>query len=262
MFDLSDLADSINNASNKDEAWGAFAEQLRRQGLGRTALHTSLPLNSPNPFSDKRAGPSFGRVWDEKHDRRLHDHTGDLREASDPLLFHMRPTLRFFSLSREPMFVDHRRILMSPNETAFKPLCRIMIEDMGQFQGLALPLRDPATGTATILSAWGDEDRNEFSEFIQAKLETLHLLGYYLVGMLETKWPQLFQSSPQRQDELSDRERQVLACLACGMSTAQAADALYISDRSVNEYILRARKKLAARTRTEAVARATFLGMI
>ncbi|MEW5422339.1 LuxR C-terminal-related transcriptional regulator [Amorphus sp. 3PC139-8] len=260
MFDVTDLADAVVQAARPDEAWLALSRQLEGHGLKRTALHTRLPLSAANPFGHADTGPVFGEAWDAAYDRRLRGYDGDLRRAQEADLRHMRPTLMFLSVSRAPLFIDHRKVVANRRETAFKPLCRTMIEEVGQYQAAAFPLLDPTTGEAAILSAWGDENRSDFSDFVLAHLQVLHLAGHFFMGMLGVKWPNY--GNKVTSETLSDRERQVLSHLAKGMTTATVADHLEISDRSVTEYILRARHKLGARTRAEAIARATILGQI
>jgi len=54
----------------------------------------------------------------------------------------------------------------------------------------------------------------------------------------------------------------VLALIAVGAQTAEIADRLKVSERSVREYFVRARRKLGARTRSDAVARAVKGGLL
>lgn len=61
---------------------------------------------------------------------------------------------------------------------------------------------------------------------------------------------------------LSPRERECLLRLAQGMRAAQVADALGLSDRTVEHYLASARRKLEAATSTEAVAKAILLRII
>ena len=61
---------------------------------------------------------------------------------------------------------------------------------------------------------------------------------------------------------LSPRENDCLSLLASGLQTSQIADRLVLSDSTVTEYIVNARKKLGARTRSEAVAKAVQYGLI
>lgn len=61
---------------------------------------------------------------------------------------------------------------------------------------------------------------------------------------------------------LSEREREVLACLAEGLTTLQIASRLYISENTVKTHIRHILDKLEASNRTEAVGKATQLGLI
>lgn len=61
---------------------------------------------------------------------------------------------------------------------------------------------------------------------------------------------------------LSDRELEVLGCLAQGLTTLQIAMRLFISENTVKTHIRHILEKLEASNRTEAVGKATQLGLI
>ena len=61
---------------------------------------------------------------------------------------------------------------------------------------------------------------------------------------------------------LSDRELQVLQCLAEGKTTAQIASELFISDNTVKTHVRHILEKLEASNRAEAVSKAVQLGVI
>lgn len=61
---------------------------------------------------------------------------------------------------------------------------------------------------------------------------------------------------------LSEREREVLAQLAAGKTNAEVARALFISVGTVKSHSANIYRKLDARNRTEAVARARELGLL
>lgn len=61
---------------------------------------------------------------------------------------------------------------------------------------------------------------------------------------------------------LSKREIEVLECLAQGMTTSQIAEVLFISDNTVKTHVRRILEKLEAGNRTEAVSKATVMGLI
>jgi DNA-binding NarL/FixJ family response regulator len=61
---------------------------------------------------------------------------------------------------------------------------------------------------------------------------------------------------------LSKREIEVLECLAQGMTTSQISASLYISENTVKTHVRRILEKLDAGNRTEAVSKATQMGLI
>ena len=61
---------------------------------------------------------------------------------------------------------------------------------------------------------------------------------------------------------LSDREQEVLMCLAEGLTTTQIAARLYISENTVKTHIRHILDKLESSNRTEAVGKATLLGLL
>lgn len=61
---------------------------------------------------------------------------------------------------------------------------------------------------------------------------------------------------------LSDRELEVLGCLAEGLTTLQIGVKLYISENTVKTHIRHILEKLEASNRTEAVGKATQLGLL
>ncbi|MED0653863.1 response regulator transcription factor [Anoxybacillus geothermalis] len=77
----------------------------------------------------------------------------------------------------------------------------------------------------------------------------------------------LIEAPARKKDEgehepLSPREIEVLKLLADGASTSEAAEQLYLSEFTVRDYISSALRKLRAKNRTEAVAKALRLGLI
>jgi two-component system nitrate/nitrite response regulator NarL len=64
------------------------------------------------------------------------------------------------------------------------------------------------------------------------------------------------------QNMLSDRELEVLSCLADGLTTIQIANHLFISENTVKTHIRHILEKLEASNRTEAVSKAIQFGLI
>ncbi|APZ51060.1 helix-turn-helix transcriptional regulator [Salipiger abyssi] len=245
------MADAVTWADDADAAWAAFSRQLAKAGLSRTALHDGLDLSERNPFHQPRH--SFGHIWDEEYDAKVRGYRGDLRTASDPDLWHLRPTLMFLSRFTSPLMISHRDVLDGSAESAFTPICRHLVESQGQYHALALPLVSPRSGKVSILSAWGDEDRAETGHFMRSHASVLQMAGQAFMALL---------TDPGEGPALSLRERQVLALFAEGAQTGAVADTLRLSERSVREYLTRAQIKLDTSNRTAAVARAIRRGWI
>jgi DNA-binding NarL/FixJ family response regulator len=69
-------------------------------------------------------------------------------------------------------------------------------------------------------------------------------------------------STQEQTPLLSDRELEVLHCLATGQTTLQISNQLYISENTVKTHIRHILEKLEASNRTEAVSKAMQLGLI
>jgi DNA-binding CsgD family transcriptional regulator len=72
---------------------------------------------------------------------------------------------------------------------------------------------------------------------------------------------------PRRADEpaavqLSDREREILAHVARGLSDREIADQLVLSPHTVHRHVANIRRKLGRSSRTAAVAEAARLGLL
>jgi pimeloyl-ACP methyl ester carboxylesterase/DNA-binding CsgD family transcriptional regulator len=70
------------------------------------------------------------------------------------------------------------------------------------------------------------------------------------------------RSSEQDAVLLSKREREVLACIARGLSDREIAEDLVLSTHTVHRHVANIRRKLGRRSRTAAVAEAARLGLL
>lgn len=99
--------------------------------------------------------------------------------------------------------------------------------------------------------------RTKTSELLEA-IRELHQGGSPMTTHIARKVIQSFQrvgSSRQSTENLSQREQEVLDCLAQGLIYKEIAEKLGISYETVHTYIRRIYEKLQVRTRTEAVAK-------
>jgi len=260
------IADAVAGSSSPQEAWQRFSGELARIGLTRTALHSGMQLAADNPFGTDHCERAFGAIWDDDFDRRVRSRTGNLRCAAEPEFLGFKPAIDYLSVSRVPLLVDHRQAIRAREPTPASQLSGLMIDRFGQYQALILPLSDPGSGKAAILSAWGDEDRGDFAAVVTENMTTVHMAAIHFLAMLEARWPLAARpddtANARRSARLSDRERQVLALYAHGAQTAEVAARLRLSERTVREYMVRARAKLGVRSRSQAIARAVLDGMI
>jgi DNA-binding NarL/FixJ family response regulator len=98
------------------------------------------------------------------------------------------------------------------------------------------------------------------SKLLEA-IREVHAGGSPMSGPIARKVVQSFRRGPQpaqESDALSERERQVLECLAKGHAYKQISDELGVSMDTARTYIRRIYEKLHVHTRTDAVVR--FLG--
>lgn len=70
------------------------------------------------------------------------------------------------------------------------------------------------------------------------------------------------QGPPEILNNLSERELEVVGCLAEGQTTLQIASQLFISENTVKTHIRHILEKLEAANRTEAVSKAIQMGLI
>lgn len=133
-----------------------------------------------------------------------------------------------------------------------------------------------------VISSFGDEEH--VVEAIEAgasgyilKDSSLSQVGPHILGLMKGDspispgiaryllsrfQPKLPSSSKSESDTLTERERSVLTLIAKGYSRNEAADALGMSQHTVNTHIKHIYRKLSVHSRTEAVFEAYQMGLI
>lgn len=129
--------------------------------------------------------------------------------------------------------------------------------DFGVTGGITIPIHQLDKSTYGNLTLFFNRDSGQYLGRLHAACSDIHIASLYLHTRLEG-----IDCAEHDRPVLSPREQDCILLLARGYQTAQIADRLVLSDATVNEYIRNARKKLKARTRSEAVARAVQSGLV
>ena len=79
---------------------------------------------------------------------------------------------------------------------------------------------------------------------------------------LAPQQPPLDAADERGRIPLSDREREILACVARGLGDREIAEQLVLSPHTVHRHVANIRRKLGSPSRTAAVAEATRLGLL
>lgn len=125
-------------------------------------------------------------------------------------------------------------------------------------QGFSVPIRGPAGQFALFTISHRCSDA-EWERYTRAHVPDLIVLSHFVnQKALELERGTDMVSS----QHLSPREIDALTMLAMGLSRAQAADSLSISEHTLRVYIESARYKLGAANTTHAVAKALLGGQI
>lgn len=125
-------------------------------------------------------------------------------------------------------------------------------------QGCSIPIHGPS-GQFALFTANDSCSDLEWATFIDANLRDLILIAHDF-NKKALEFEQGNEQSPAA--ALSPRELSAMTLLAKGMSRAQAAQELQISEHTLRVYIETARHKLGALNTTHAVARALSSGLI
>lgn len=124
-------------------------------------------------------------------------------------------------------------------------------------QGFTVPIRGPS-GQFALFTVSHTCDDDEWSAFIAANRRDLMLIAHEFNKRALSFEDVEAHAAPS----LSPREMAAMTCLAKGMSRAQAAEEMNISEHTLRVYIEAARHKLGALNTTHAVARALSRGLI
>jgi DNA-binding CsgD family transcriptional regulator len=125
-------------------------------------------------------------------------------------------------------------------------------------QGFSVPIRGP-NGQFALFTISDRRSDTAWEQYTETHVRDVLLVAHYL----NQKALEIEHGTDQVEAKtLSPREIDALTLLAMGMSRAQAAERLKISEHTLRVYIESARFKLGAANTTHAVARALTRGLL
>lgn len=128
------------------------------------------------------------------------------------------------------------------------------------FGALAMPL-DAGAARMTLASAIADEQPDAARDEVAAALAAFRELGAdRAADVAAARLRDLGGGPPRSGGELTSREQEVLGLIARGMSNAQIAHALVISEKTAGHHVSRILMKLGVKNRAAAAAHAARIG--
>jgi DNA-binding CsgD family transcriptional regulator len=242
---LLDLAADLRSASELDAFWSRTHAALEARGVGSIFYGA---LASAKEAELGRFSKSL--IWKSSHNQQFFDAFG--AEAAVDL----DPSVEHCVVSEEVLFWHNENNSdWKTAPTALKK--RISIErDLGLHVGFSVPTSyfSPRNVGGIGVSMPAIKLR-EFETFWASKgCEILTICGLLDAGMRGQHISDLVQLSP--------REKECLEWLAAGLRPDQIADRLAVGNKSIDKYIVNAKRKLKASTRDHAVAKALIFNII
>lgn len=247
MF-LNDLQflDAIAEAGSREELIASLTERLKAYGIGGFA-YSFVPLRT-----------SRGLLADLRELHHHHTYPQDWEAAmdgSDPFL--SDPTTPMFMAGARE--VDWTAPDDAPDALPPENLKRHeAAKDLGMRFGMDMLLAEDHRGRLLSGTGLWFSDRPDAASFwadwARYGGEITSLLHMFDAAVRGRKAPEMIG--------LTARETDMLKYLANGYRSAEASWAMKVSEKTFEKYVASAKRKLNARTRDQAVARALVLGLI
>lgn len=241
---LLDLAERLDAAASPQAAWDAASAAL---------LHLDVPWchhahvagmggREHRPVSLLRFS-SLPPKWQDHHAAQRY-------WAVDAAIWHCRRSVAV--LPTGLAFAE------AAGDTAWARMCR-EAEDAGLGDGLVVPLRGASGAGWGGFSLVTPERGARFAAWRAAKGRQAVLMAqvtaHRLLVLAEAE-------PPEPRIRLSPRERECLLWLIAGLRSDRIAEKLGLARVTVDLHLGRARRRLGAKTREQAVARALMLGLL
>jgi len=144
--------------------------------------------------------------------------------------------------------------LISPKEQQFTE----QLTQAGYINNLCIPIWGVTPKQQGLLSVLTKNNNESFESFV---IENYTFL-YALAHIIHVRIVLLLTKEDSLRIRLSKRERDCLFCLSTGLRNNRIAQKLGISESTIEFHTHNARRKLAAKTREEAITKALLLGLL
>ncbi len=131
-------------------------------------------------------------------------------------------------------------------------------DDFGISRGFSVPVHGPG-GELSVLTVATDEMDSGFHKLIDLYGDVLHLGCCYIHQRMGNV---VARDEEEPQALLSGREAECLLWTSSGKTASEVGDILRLSDSTVVYHLENAKRKLGARTKSHAVAKAHALGLL
>ncbi len=219
----------LESLSTTDEIMDQLAKALGRFGFESFVL-AGLP--STDPQAEPMAlTANWPKEWIDIYVRENY--------------FAVDPVLRWCRYSLDPF--EWRE---APYDRTAEPRAREMMARAAEFRlanGFCIPFYGPSGYHAHLSMAGVDLDLSPRTH------PAVRLMGTHAFERIRRQFGPAQRPSFE---QLTEREREVLTWTALGKTSAEVADILKLSKRTVDEYSVRASRKLRTQNKTHAVARA------
>ncbi len=205
------------------------------KALGRFGFEHFILTGLPNPHEKLNQNMVLARKWPQ---RWLDFYIKQNYVAADPVVRLCRNTVNPFEWSDAPFdrTVEPRALDVMNHASDFR-----------MANGFCIPIHG-LTGYEACVSLGGVN-----LDMSPRTKPALHLMGMYAFERIRQL---ITANSDSRADRLTQREREVLTWSAIGKTSAEVAEIMNLSKRTVDEYAVRAARKLRAQNKTHAVVKA------
>lgn len=249
QLDPLSVAEGVRRARDPQSAWEGFRSVLAGEGFDRVACYLGVPWSEPFPDVPAGVVPFYRDTLSP----------GDTIEffARHPEYKRGNPVARHVRSSLRPLL----RVGEDPS-VPFTPTHRCMLAGLRDIFGNGdlnvFPLTNPGAREYGALSVHNRRTRAA-RRHLQHRRDALHLAGLYFSGAMQARFPGEPEPAPV---SLSPRQQECLTWVAAGLTSDEIAARLKLSRKTVDLHLAAAMRKLDARSRSQAAARAVARGLV